>query len=152
MTLYFAYGSNLDPAQMDLRCPGHGFQGMARLRGHRLHFPLYSASSWKGAVASLEPHDGAEVWGVLYVLTDEHVAALDHHEGLDRVPPRYRRVDLTVDQEGIAVAAFTYLGLPDDVLVEPRPSRRYLDAILAGARARGLPPDYVAVLEAITCC
>lgn len=152
MTLYFAYGSNLDPAQMDLRCPGHGFRGLARLVGHRLHFPLYSASTWKGAVASLEAVPGADVWGVLYDLTAGHVAALDRHEGLDRTPPRYRRADLVVDQDGARVAAFTYLGLPDDVLVEPRPSRRYLDAIIAGARARGLPPDYVAVLEGISCC
>lgn len=152
MRLYFAYGSNLAAAQMDLRCPGHGFRGMARLRGHRLHFPLYSASTWKGAVASLEPCEGADVWGVLYDLTDDHVAALDRHEGLDRTPPRYRRAGLTVDQAGIGIAAFTYLGLPDDMLVEPRPSRRYLEAILMGARARGLPSDYVAVLEAIACC
>ncbi len=152
MTLYFAYGSNLDGAQMALRCPGHGFRGLARLRGHRLHFPLYSASTWKGAVASLEPHAGTDVWGVLYDLTAAHVAALDHHEGLDRTPPRYRRADLAVEQDGMATVAFTYLGLPDDVLPEPRPSRRYLDAILVGARARGLPPDYIAALEAIACC
>lgn len=152
MKLYFAYGSNLDPAQMDLRCPGHGFRGLARLKGHRLHFPLYSAATWKGAVASLEPCEGSDVWGVLYDLSDDHVAALDRHEGLDRIPPRYRRAELTVEQDWAEVAAYTYLGLPDDMLVEPRPSRRYLDAIVTGARARGLPPDYVAVLEAIACC
>ncbi len=152
MTLYFAYGSNLDGAQMEARCPGHGFRGLARLPGHRLHFPLYSASTWKGAVASLDPCAGSDVWGVLYDLTPAHVAALDCHEGLDRTPPRYRRGELTVVQGEAPVAAFTYLGLPDAVLAEPRPSRRYLDAILAGARARGLPPDYLATLEAIACC
>jgi len=34
-TLYFAYGSNLSLAQMNLRCPTSSYIGLARLRGYR---------------------------------------------------------------------------------------------------------------------
>src|SRR4030095_9407406 len=40
--LYFAYGSDLDPAEMKAMCPGHHVVGLALLADHRLGFPLYS--------------------------------------------------------------------------------------------------------------
>src|SRR5262245_18836472 len=78
--LYFAYGSNLDPAQIRERAPGHRVVGMAALRDHSLEFPLYSPN-WGGGVASVRPHRGDTVWGIVYDVTDEDFATLDRHEG-----------------------------------------------------------------------
>ena len=50
--LYFAYGSNLDPAEMNALTPGHRVGGLAVLHDHRLGFPLYS-NQWEGGVAGL---------------------------------------------------------------------------------------------------
>src|SRR5712692_10678322 len=83
---YFAYGSNLDMAQMRDRCrdyaakPAPAIQGKAT--GWRLHFPRF-AKSRKGGVASIEPADaGQVVWGVVYELTPKDWERLSKHEGI----------------------------------------------------------------------
>ena len=62
--IYFAYGSNLDQMQMGQRCPDAKLVGLAQLADHRLCFPRRSPV--RGcAVASVEPHAGGMVWGVM---------------------------------------------------------------------------------------
>lgn len=151
---YFAYGSNLNPAQMALRCPGHKVVGMAALRDHKLAYPLTS-HDWGGGVASLVTAHGMNAWGVVYDLTDEDLAALDGYEGYrgpgdqhnlyDREPVF---VDLTRPDDGSIprrVRALCYLARPSN---PAPPSRRYLDAILEGARHHRLPDEYVAAIAA----
>ncbi len=152
--LYFAYGSNLDPAQMVERCPGHRVVGVATLFDHRLQFRGHS-EDWGGAVATLVPSHGSAVWGMIYDLSEENLEVLDRYEGF-RAPGdqhnQYERVWVTVelvrpldDSVPRRVRAQTYLGRHGEAGV---PSRRYLETILAGARARGLPEDYVERLDA----
>ena len=78
--LYFAYGSNLDPDQMKSRCPGHQVVGMAVMHDHQMVFPLTS-HDWGGGVAGVQMHHGAELWGMVFELTDDDLAALDRYEG-----------------------------------------------------------------------
>ena len=150
--LYFAFGSNLNPAQMAARCPGHVVVGMAALRDHRLVFPL-TAQDWGGGVAAVQVSHGSTVWGMVYELTDEHVAALDRYEGFRGPGDQhnlYERERVWVD-----------LTRPDDASIPRRvraeyyvprvtnpapPSRRYLDTILEGARHFRLPDEYIALL------
>lgn len=153
--LYFAFGSNLNPEQMAHRCPGNKVVGMAVLRDHKLAFPLTSPD-WDGGVAGVQVAHGQNVWGVVYELTDEHVAALDQYEGF--VGPGddhnlYERervwVELTRPDDGSIprrVRAEYYV--PRVTNASP-PSRRYLDAILAGARHHKLPDEYIAILNRI---
>jgi hypothetical protein len=156
--LYFAYGSNLDPDQMTARCPAHRVVGLAELRDYRLVFPRYS-ESWEGASASVQLAHGQSVWGLLYELSDEDMAAADSHEGFhapgdpanvyDREP---MWVELTRPEDGSVprrVRAAVYVSRPANPppLNTPPPSRRYLDTILRGARARGLPGDYIEKLS-----
>jgi gamma-glutamylcyclotransferase (GGCT)/AIG2-like uncharacterized protein YtfP len=147
---YFAYGSNLNPAQMEERCPGHRVLGRARLDRHTIQFRGYGRD-WEGAVATIEPHDGETVWGALFELTAEHYATLDEYEGYDGPGVStnlYDRVAILVVREadGSEVSALTYVMRPD---AEGRPSRIYRDAILAGMKHHGLPRDTIAALEAI---
>jgi gamma-glutamylcyclotransferase (GGCT)/AIG2-like uncharacterized protein YtfP len=153
--LYFAYGSNLDPDQMRDRCPAHGVAGLAVLREHRLSFPLFS-ERWGGGVASVQLAHGRDVWGVLFELTDGDLAALDGYEGF-RAPMDHHNVydreqvwvELTRPDDGSIprrVRAWIYLARPSNPMP---PSRRYLDAILKGARHHRLPEDYVAALAAV---
>ena len=150
--LYFAYASNLDPEQMQERCPGHHVVGLATLHDHRLTFPRFS-DLWGGGTASLVHAHGQEVWGVVYDVTDEHVAAMDGHEGFRGAGDQhnaYDRETMTVDVVRVddgsvprRVRAATYVARPSNP--QP-PSRRYLDRILRGAAHHRLPEDYVEAL------
>ncbi|MBI5711454.1 MAG: gamma-glutamylcyclotransferase [Candidatus Eisenbacteria bacterium] len=153
--LYFAYGSNLDPEQMRERCPRHRVVGLAALHDHRLVFPLFS-NRWGGGVASVQPAHIATVWGMLFELDDDDLRALDGYEGFraEGDPHNiYDRVQVTVElvrpDDGSVprrIRVATYLAHP----ANPQPpSRRYLDAILRGARHHRLPEEYLAALAAV---
>ena len=78
--LCFAYGSNLDEAQLRQRCPGARQVGVATLEGYRLGFAGQSAM-WGGGVATLVPDPQGSVSGVVWALTSEDLARLDRFEG-----------------------------------------------------------------------
>ncbi|WP_225888667.1 gamma-glutamylcyclotransferase family protein [Myxococcus xanthus] len=104
--LYFAYGSNLDRAQMRTRCPNATVEARATLPGHTLVFGGYSRR-WGGAVASLQRVRGAHVEGLLYRLTPRDLRALDAFEGH---PFAYQRATrLVTDRAGQRRRALVYL-------------------------------------------
>jgi gamma-glutamylcyclotransferase len=106
--LYFAYGSNLDEAQMHQRCPGAVVVGPATLPGYRLTFTGESRK-WGGAVATVVPDEAGKVPGLLYACTDRHLASLDTAEG-HRIPGAYRRCTLRVlTDDGRKVDAVAYV-------------------------------------------
>ena len=154
--LYFAFGSNLDPSQMARRCPGHTVVGMAALRDHRLVFPLTS-HDWGGGVAGVQPLHGPTVFGVVYELKDDDLAALDGYEGFRATGDQhnvYDRVSVYVDLVRPDDGSFTrrlrawiYLARPAN---PAPPSRRYLDAIVSGAKHHRLPEEYLAQLATIS--
>lgn len=62
--LYFAYGSNINLDQMRYRCPDATVYGQAVLDNYDLRF--------RGSgVATVEPKEGACVYGLLWELTDK---------------------------------------------------------------------------------
>jgi gamma-glutamylcyclotransferase (GGCT)/AIG2-like uncharacterized protein YtfP len=149
---YFSYGSNLNPEQMRERCPDHKVVGMAALHDHRLSFPLTS-HDWGGGVASVVPSHGTDVWGIVYDLSEADLAALDRYEGYRGPEDQHNLydrqtvfVELTRPQDGSIprrVRAWCYFARPSNPAA---PSRRYLEAVLAGARHHHLPDEYVAAL------
>jgi hypothetical protein len=153
--LYFAYGSNLDPAQMKRRCPDSTVVGLASLADHRVAFPRYS-NDWGGGTASIQLAHGGTTWGVLYEVGDADFARLDDYEGFvadgdqhNHYDREHVTVELVRPDDGSIprkVRARTYVARP----AHPAPpSRRYLDTMLAGARHHRLPEEYVAWLESI---
>lgn len=151
---YFAYGSNLDPEQMQRRCPGHTVVGLGELRDHKLTFPLTS-HDWGGGVASVGVAHGASVWGMVFELTDEDLAALDRYEGYRGPGDQHNLYDresasvqlVRADDGSFPRRLRTWIYLAQSANPSP-PSRRYLDAILGGARHFRLPAEYVAKLAA----
>lgn len=151
--LYFAYGSNLDPDQMRQRCPDHKVVGLAALRDHKLSYPRTS-HDWGGGVASIQLAHGSTVWGVVYELSESDLAALDGYEGWRAQGDQhnvYDRevmfVDLTRPDDGSfqrRLRALVYVARPSN---PAPPSRRYMDAILKGAKHHRLPEDHIAVLK-----
>ena len=153
--LYFAYASNLDPVQMGERCPDHRVVGLASFHDHRIDFPRYS-QTWGGGTAGLVHAHGQQVWGMVFEVTDAHMATLDgfehfvaqgdQHNGYDRETVT---VDLVRTDDGSVprrVRAHTFFAR---TAKPSAPSRRYLDAILRGALHHRLPEDYVEGLKAV---
>lgn len=156
---YFAYGSNLNRADMRDRCPDARPLGTARLEGWRLAFR---------GVASIIPAEGRTVHGVLWWLSPEDVLALDTDEG---APTHYRQRIVQVRTDAGPRRAMTYvmerasyLGLPspwyfdriaegfgdwDLPLAELR--RAYLETVaeLEGYGVAGFQPDGAKRLRAI---
>jgi hypothetical protein len=140
---YFAYGSNMSPATFA------GRRGMkpiesrcAWIDGYRLCFDIPIGPGERG-VANLCLDAAARTHGVAHLLTDEQAAFLDRTEGVPRV---YEREVVEITTADGLVAGFTYRS--KKMTSEGRkPSGRYLDILLDGARVHGLPAEYVVFLE-----
>jgi hypothetical protein len=149
-TLVFCYGSNLDDAQMVVRCPGREKVGIAVLRGWRLCFPRLSDIRGCG-VASVEPAEGHEVWGVVHRLDAKDLAALDAREGFEpgRAADlnRYARMPVVVEIGGVGMEVETYVAVP--TANPPAPNAHYLGQIRDGARLHALPEAYQAWLAGL---
>jgi cation transport regulator ChaC len=141
--LYFAYGSNMDPVQMSDRAPGGRAIGAARLAGWRLTFTRDSPG-WGGGVGHIEHDRGDEVWGVLWEVTSADLAALDDYEGV--AAGAYVRATVAVEHDGVERDALVYVAVPRGF---KQPSKRYVDALVRGAEAHGVPETYVERLRAL---
>lgn len=135
MTLYFAYGANMERAAMEKRCPGATALGAAVLRDNR-----YLIARGYGAFARAR---GRSVHGVLWRLTPRDYAALNLFENLDS--GLYRREMFTVEAGGKRVRAMIYVGRGPGG--RPRPMPGYQERVIASASDWGLPPRYLAELR-----
>jgi gamma-glutamylcyclotransferase len=139
---YFAYGSNMAPTVMARLCPGHRCLGVARLDGYRLAFTRRSVRTGSG-VADIVAAPGSTVWGVVYEIDEEDLAALDRKEGHGWA---YVREHVTVRLEsGTEQQAVAYAVRSKEPDVPPSPE--YLGGLIAAARERRLPVTYVRNLE-----
>jgi len=136
---YFAFGANLSPATLNRRGISPGRAQPARLEGHRLVFDQPGIPVFEPAFASVRPADD-EVWGVLYELTAEDYATLRAFEGREY---REAKVEVIAGAERIEARTFVTRGAHP----ERRPSARYLQVMLEGARHHALPADWIARLS-----
>ncbi|MDF2461077.1 MAG: hypothetical protein K0S68_480 [Candidatus Saccharibacteria bacterium] len=136
---YFAFGSNMDAAQMERRCPGSVPVGRARLDGYALQFDGRS-KKWNGAAANAVRKPGSSVWGTLYEVAPAHLDSLDRFEGIQL--GLYRRETVKVERPGYGVVeAVVYVR---DAAKVGAPNVRYLYAMVKGAAMSGLPIGYIA--------
>ncbi|MGH0029889.1 MAG: gamma-glutamylcyclotransferase family protein [Myxococcota bacterium] len=143
---YFAYGSNLDPGTflgrrrmrpLDACC--------ARLDGWRLVFDLRVGPGERG-VANLLPDAGAWVHGVAWAIGRRQAAWLDLTEGVPQGVYRREAVRLARDDAG-PLLAFTYVS--EHRTPDRRPSQRYMNLLLRGARHHRLPDAWLTRLRAV---
>lgn len=126
--LYFAYGSNMDPRQMRVRCPDAVRLGCATLAGHRFLIN-------RRGVATLERDRRASASGVLWELTPACEVSLDRHEGV--VWGFYRKEFMAVtDDDGFGCVALVYI---DPIRERGLPREGYLEKVMLGARRVGIP-------------
>jgi gamma-glutamylcyclotransferase (GGCT)/AIG2-like uncharacterized protein YtfP len=134
VTLYFAYGANMERAAMRTRCPGAVPLGTATLSGWR-----YAIAQGYGTIS---PAAGARVHGVLWRLTPRDYAALNAFESLDS--GLYRRALVTVACPQGARRALVYLGR---VRGKRRAMPGYQERLVAAATQWHLPPRYITELR-----
>lgn len=133
---YFAYGSNMDPRQMECRCPGSVPLGIYRLIGYR--FIINNCG-----VATIVPDENGEVVGIVWSINEEHELTLDKKEGVAK--GTYFKETVRVWAEtGVEVEALVYIASES----EPgSPREGYLEKILFGAHHFELPEEYISELE-----
>ncbi len=140
---YFAYGSNLRSNQMVARTGllriGDEPPRPVRLPNYRVVFNMLGDD---GEIYAniVKPGDG--VLGVVYRCDRKALEKLDRYEA------GYERHKVVViDDQGIQMGAFAYIARPESVTAEGGPSAAYLQQIVSGARAHGLPEEYIHALK-----
>jgi len=139
-TLYFAYGSFLDPDRIAEAAPGSRFLFTAHYPEVKLGF----ASSKNGAVPTLIKESGHTVWGGVFEIPDDQVASLTAAEAAEGRQPGF---DLkAVDREGNKHECLTFVAV-GEANGDHRPDPVYLESMIRGARHWSLPAGWVMGLE-----
>ena len=158
MTLYFAYGANMDVAAMKTRAPTAKPLGLARLPRHRL---VIMAEGYASVVRDAR----FAVHGLLWEVSLADIRALDRFEGVDKglyvklnqpvvLAASPAKVE-TGFASGDAARKITPTGAKRAMVYigqgkaggRPRPG--YLEDVLAAGRALGLPALYLKEIEAL---
>ena len=126
MTLCFAYGSNLNIAQMAQRCPAAEPLYRLRLQGWRLVFR---------GVADCIQEEGAVCYGGVWRITPACERALDAYEAV--ASGMYRRVFLKLKQPSLGEARMLIYCMNSTGIMPP--SEYYLDVIREGYRDFSMP-------------
>lgn len=141
MTLYAAYGSNLDPRQMLQRAPHSPHLGTGWLRGWRLTFGGEEIG-WEGSVATLAEDNSSSVFVSIYDLTKIDESNLDQWEGVNT--DLYRKIRVRVETLVGSNLCYVYVL---NSFEGGTPSARYLEIMIAAAIEAGAPEDYISELR-----
>jgi hypothetical protein len=152
METQFAYGSNMDPAQLankkiEMRNPR-----IAKIHGYQFGFTKKSDYDGKlkqrtrrNGKANISECEDSIVWGVLLELTMDEVEKMDQSEGLD--DGHYHREPVDVVTDSGMVKAITYIACADKLIPNTAPLDWYLKHVLEGAKIQNLPLEYIMEIE-----
>jgi len=128
---YFAYGSNMDVAQMKERCPDAELLDVAVLHGTSFRINRYG-------VATVIP-SAAKVYGVLWGISANDATNLSVYEG-EKDEFYFKEVVSVQPAKIQPLTATIYLAAN----IQPgKPRSGYLELILRAAKAHGFPNDYM---------
>jgi AIG2-like family len=145
VTLYAAYGTNLDPARMSERCPHSPLATTGWLIGWRLTFGGEDLG-WDGALSTIVEDPLDQVFVAVYDVTREDESDLDSWEAADS--GLYRKTKVRVATLTGELLVWTYVL---DAYEGGLPSASYLGVLADAAEAADAPADYVAALRARPC-
>jgi hypothetical protein len=121
--------------QMGVRCPGGKLLGQGSLADHEFRIN-------ERGVATVSPKKGSVVFGVLWEITTPDEEALDRYEGVQKGV--YSKNQMEVQCNGAGAVALIYVATNAQPGV-PRPG--YLEKVIAAAKERRIPIEYLAALE-----
>jgi len=140
---YFAYGSNMDKTRMEKRNVKYTQMFSGILRNWKLVFNKKSKKLKGVGWANIVSNESV-VEGIIYEVDEKSIANLDYWEGY---PDEYDKKELFVESEAKSVKCVVYIANPDKVREGLKPTRKYLDRLLAGREY--LSKKYVSFLEQI---
>jgi hypothetical protein len=142
--LYFAYGSNMSPAQMNQRLGGYAYfskVGPALLHDYQLTMERNRPNATNG-VANIRPVEGGIVKGYVWEIDSVGIEILDDYEGYygDNDPSTvYSKKVMEVSLGDTIVDAIVYLMLPQHG--SRQPTGAYRGRIAKGYNHSGYPVD-----------
>ena len=149
---YFAYSTVLDRAAFEEWRRQHGYDFFDLPSGQlaeALDVDLvydFPSRWWGGRVAGLEDRAGSAVHGLLFEIAPKDWAIIQHKEGAVTGMCVEREVRIRVGGEELTATAFTTD--PARATAEGPISPRFVEALVRGARAAGLPDSWVEHLAA----
>lgn len=146
-SLYFAYGSNMDPARVVDRGIRFTQISSAVLADYVLRFNKRSRNQQGAGHANIVVELGGRVEGVLYQL--ESPNEIEKMDVFEHVPTNYTREVVSVETQTDTLDVWTYFANPEVVLSGLKPPRWYLAHLLSG-RAY-LSDRYIEMLESVKC-
>jgi len=138
MKNYFAYGSNMDTAQMAFRCPDAELVGAGVLHGYRFALD-------KEGVATVIPDKNSCVHGLVWRISERDEAHLDKYEGVSS--RCYSKEQLAISCGGTELTMLTYVSLREKG--GARHSSLYLERIVAAATEFDFPSNYIEGIKAL---
>lgn len=133
-SLYFAYGSNMNKKQMDERCHGSIYVGVAYLQDYK--FALDSSGT-----ASIVPNKGSIVEGALWLLNPADEKELDKYEGVNIKPPCYIKQNVNIELNNEKAEALVYISNRDAL---DKPIRKdYIQKVYTASIEIGLSKKYI---------
>ncbi|EHQ07082.1 gamma-glutamylcyclotransferase family protein [Leptonema illini] len=150
---YFAYGSNMDMADLSRWCKDKGHDlssfclhklGIAYLEDFKLAFNYYSTLRKAGA-ANIMPSKGNRVYGLLFEVDEKtRDQILRPKEGH---PKHYLEMECKVIFNDSPVEAITYkVVLNKEKSGHQHPTKEYLNLIVSNGCENGFPKDYMTQL------
>ncbi|HZX43862.1 MAG TPA: gamma-glutamylcyclotransferase [Myxococcaceae bacterium] len=150
---YFAYSTVLDPAAFEEWRHQHGydfFQLPVGEGAEALDLGLvydFPSRWWGGRVAGLEDRSGSVVHGLVFEVRPRDWPIVQHKEGLITHMCVEREVRVRTAAGERTATAFTTA--PGRRSVDGPVSARFVEALVRGARAAGLPQAWIASLETV---
>jgi gamma-glutamylcyclotransferase (GGCT)/AIG2-like uncharacterized protein YtfP len=142
VALYAAYGSNMDPAQMLLRCPHSPQRGTGWLEGWRLTFGGEELG-WDGALTTVVEDPAQRVFVALYDVPENDEKELDVWDGVNL--GFYSKIKVRVQSLDGDTLAWLYVL---DAYEGGLPSAERLSILVDAALKAGAPADYIDWLRA----
>jgi len=138
--LYFAYDANIDPGRLGGIAPKALFQFIAHLPEWKLE---YTIANGKGGLPSVRPLPGNTVWGAVFSVPGDQLAAIDALEAREgRVPASTQ----AMDREGRRHEVITHVSRKGHN-GEYQPESSHVRLMVSGGRHWKLPAGWVASLE-----
>ncbi len=139
--LYFAYGANMNPETLGER--GVAFEKVCKGKVRDMRLVFDKPGDDGTGKADLQDHKGSEVQGVIYDVPEASLVNLDVYEGVDR--GHYRRQVVRVQTSKGELECIAYRAAKFRSGLKPSPA--YLRAIIRGAEAHRLSPEYLTFLK-----
>ena len=134
---YFAYGSNIDPKQMQERCPGAIPVGIGNL-------PFYKTIINSRGVATIINAPDSFASGILWSVSDEHIKTLDEKEGVRF--GTYARETKTIRINSLEIHAITYVASKTD---QGKPREGYLEKLINGANHFSFGDEFHSYIQSL---